>query len=159
MREEIVKILRAWAGPDGSQEAADRILALLSARVTPPATATLDAEDIVNSKPVISVFAACEWDELSEDGQAWVEAIIKETASRVVTPPAGAGREGWVLVPKEPTQAMRDAVSRQVDDFSREGATRLFTRDLWAAMIAAAPAPTDPTPEPHGGMPFGGPSV
>lgn len=35
-----------------------------------------EAEAICNSPAVLSIFAACEWEELSEDGQEWVKAII-----------------------------------------------------------------------------------
>ena len=36
------------------------------------------AEKIVNASPVINVFAACEWDSLSEDGKAWIAAIVEQ---------------------------------------------------------------------------------
>ena len=40
------------------------------------------AADIVDSEPVIKVFGACEWDELSDDGKQWVAAIVAETWRR-----------------------------------------------------------------------------
>lgn len=40
------------------------------------------AESIVNSKSVISIYAACEWDELSEDGKVWIAGIVRETLVR-----------------------------------------------------------------------------
>ncbi len=40
------------------------------------------AEDIVNSDPVIRIFAACEWDELHDDGKIWIAAIVRETLAR-----------------------------------------------------------------------------
>lgn len=40
------------------------------------------AEAIVNSDPVIGVYAACEWSELSEDGRAWVTAIVRAAYGR-----------------------------------------------------------------------------
>lgn len=53
------------------------------ARPTPPfvhpsAAEMLAAEQIVDSRPVISAFAACEWDELDIDGQVWAAAIVRE---------------------------------------------------------------------------------
>jgi len=42
----------------------------------------LFAEDVVNSDRVVRVYAACEWDELSDDGKAWIRAIIVETVVR-----------------------------------------------------------------------------
>lgn len=36
------------------------------------------AEIIVNSEPVITTYAACEWDELSEDGKLWVAEIVRQ---------------------------------------------------------------------------------
>lgn len=43
------------------------------------------AEKIVNSEPVIGTYAACEWDELHDDGKAWIAAIVHE-ALRVAAP-------------------------------------------------------------------------
>lgn len=41
-----------------------------------------EAQAIVDSREVLSVFAACEWDCLSEDGQVWVAAIVKLAQDR-----------------------------------------------------------------------------
>lgn len=58
-----------------------------------------------------------------------------EPAREAVAVPAG-----WKLVPVEPTRAMKDAVSRKVDDFAREHA-RLFVSEIWQDMLSASPAP------------------
>jgi hypothetical protein len=36
------------------------------------------AEAIVNTEPVTTTYAACEWDELHEDGKVWITAIVTE---------------------------------------------------------------------------------
>jgi hypothetical protein len=59
----------------------------------------------------------------------------EEPAREAVAVPAG-----WKLVPVEPTRAMKDAVSRKVDDFAREHA-RLFVSEIWQDMLSASPAP------------------
>lgn len=41
------------------------------------------AESVANSDSVMAVYAAPEFNELSEDGQAWVTAIVEETVSRL----------------------------------------------------------------------------
>lgn len=40
------------------------------------------AQEIVDSDPVISVYASCEWDELHDDGKLWIAAIVAETRRR-----------------------------------------------------------------------------
>ena len=40
------------------------------------------AEEIVNSDPVIGVYAACEWDDLHENGKVWIAAIVAEATAR-----------------------------------------------------------------------------
>jgi hypothetical protein len=40
------------------------------------------AEAIVDSDPVIGVYAACEWDCLSDDGKVWIAAIVAEAVKR-----------------------------------------------------------------------------
>lgn len=40
------------------------------------------AREIVDSDSVLSIFAACEWEELGDDGHDWVAAIIRETLAR-----------------------------------------------------------------------------
>lgn len=40
------------------------------------------AADIVDSNPVISIFAAVEWDCLNDDGKEWIIAIVRETVRR-----------------------------------------------------------------------------
>ncbi len=47
----------------------------------PPTAAEMHvARQIVDSPPVISTYAACEWDEMHEDGQVWLAAIVREAA-------------------------------------------------------------------------------
>lgn len=41
-----------------------------------------EAKAIVNSDEVLSVFAACEWDELNDDGHVWLAAIVKLAQDR-----------------------------------------------------------------------------
>jgi hypothetical protein len=40
------------------------------------------AQDIVDSDPVIRVYASCEWRELSDDGKVWIAAIVAEARRR-----------------------------------------------------------------------------
>lgn len=48
-----------------------------------PLTAFLGAaEEIVNSKSVLGIYAACEWDELHDDGKLWIAGIVRETCAR-----------------------------------------------------------------------------
>lgn len=69
------------------------------------------AERIVNSGPVISIFAACEWDEWHDDGKQWIAGIVRETiaqhrlAAFPTAEPEPAIPAGMVLVPLEPTEA------------------------------------------------------
>ncbi|GEM_PF-2724566 len=39
------------------------------------------AAEMTDSDPVISVFAAPQWDELNDDGKLWVAAIVRETVA------------------------------------------------------------------------------
>lgn len=48
-------------------------------RATPLGDMIGVAEAITDSEPVISVFAACEFNELNEDGRLWVAAIVRES--------------------------------------------------------------------------------
>lgn len=36
------------------------------------------AEEAVNSSRALSVFASCEWDDLSEHGKSWVAVVIDQ---------------------------------------------------------------------------------
>ena len=40
------------------------------------------AEVIVNSEPVVSVYASCEWGELGDDGKTWIATIVREARGR-----------------------------------------------------------------------------
>lgn len=45
----------------------------------PPTHAEMQtAQHIVDSPPVVATYAACEWDEMHEDGQVWLAAIVRE---------------------------------------------------------------------------------
>lgn len=46
------------------------------------------AQEIVDSEPVIGVYAACEWDELHDDGKLWISAIVAEARRRLAEQPA-----------------------------------------------------------------------
>jgi hypothetical protein len=41
-----------------------------------------EAEAVVESDPVVSSYASCEWDCLHEDGQLWIAAIVREALAR-----------------------------------------------------------------------------
>lgn len=43
------------------------------------------AREIVDSSRVLRTFAACEWDELTDDGKHWISAIVQEAQARAVT--------------------------------------------------------------------------
>lgn len=43
------------------------------------------AQEIVDSARVLRTYAACEWDELSEDGKQWISAIVQEAQARAMT--------------------------------------------------------------------------
>jgi len=48
-----------------------------------PTIAEMDAaRQIVDSPPVISTYAASEWDEMHEDGRVWLAAIVREAARK-----------------------------------------------------------------------------
>ncbi len=103
---------------------AQEALAALSSPATPeprPAPQRAIEHGLVDNPPMIR------WTELSGGAS--------ETAA------------GWKLVPVEPTRAMKDAVSRKVDDFARES-VRLFVTDIWSEMIAVSPPTPAATPEP-----------
>jgi hypothetical protein len=60
-------------------------------RPRPPGSADmLRARHIVDSPQVIGQFAACEWDELGDDGKVWIAAIVREAQA---APMAGSARE------------------------------------------------------------------
>lgn len=42
------------------------------------------AEAIVESDPVIRVYASCEWDCLHDDGKVWVAAIVQEAMAQAL---------------------------------------------------------------------------
>lgn len=52
----------------------------MSPFVPPTAMEMRAAQQIVDSSPVINTYAACGWDEMHEDGQIWLAAIVREAA-------------------------------------------------------------------------------
>lgn len=48
----------------------------------PDAALLAFAQAVVDSDPVLRVFASCEWDCLNDDGHVWIAAIIKEALAR-----------------------------------------------------------------------------
>lgn len=68
-----------------------------------------------------------------------IESLLAEVARRLAAraePQAGE----WVLVPREPTQAMLDANGESAFPAGKEWLER-DARSTWAAMLAAAPTP------------------
>ncbi|PZO77058.1 MAG: hypothetical protein DI640_01360 [Sphingomonas taxi] len=55
---------------------------LMSPFVHPTVAEMETARQIVDSPPVISTYAACAWDEMHDDGQVWLGAIIREAARK-----------------------------------------------------------------------------
>ena len=51
--------------------------------------------------------------------------------------------EGWVLVPKEPTEAMRTAGINAVEDSVYKYGMAINARAVWASMLAASPTPPE----------------
>lgn len=41
------------------------------------------AARVVDSDPVTCAYAACEWDELSDDGKVWIAAIVRESRASI----------------------------------------------------------------------------
>lgn len=70
----------------------------LSRETALPSTYELAAA-IVNSKPVLGVFAACEWDELSDDGKLWIAEIVAEAGRRFAEIPAPRKETGSNIKP------------------------------------------------------------
>jgi hypothetical protein len=51
-------------------------------RAQRPEAFAAQAEEIVNSDPVIRTYASSEWEELHDDGKLWICAIVRETLAR-----------------------------------------------------------------------------
>lgn len=61
----------------------------------------LDPKSICNSPNVFKdAYAASEWDELNEDGKAWVAAIVQETERRIRLAPLTDALATSLLSPK-----------------------------------------------------------
>ncbi len=74
---------------------------------------------IVESEPVLSTYAACEWDELSEDGRVWLAKIVREAS--LAAEQAGyerAEREivGWIRGFEPDGRDGKDAAVQAVRD-------------------------------------------
>ncbi len=86
-----------------------------------------------------------------------------EAASRQPTPAPAADaevRDGWKLVPVEPTEAMLDAAGGRTFDPSRWDDPTVDTAGIWSAMLAASPkapavALTSPGASTHSRLPRG----
>lgn len=61
---------------------------MISAIAAKDAKAWQSAREIAESAPVLGVFAAPEWEELSDDGKQWIFAIVQETQRRAFAPVA-----------------------------------------------------------------------
>ncbi len=61
----------------------------------------LDPKSICNSPNVFKdAYAASEWDELNEDGKAWVAAIVRETERRIKLSPMTTALTTSLLSPR-----------------------------------------------------------
>lgn len=52
---------------------------------------------IVDSDPVLRIYAACEWDCLSDDGKTWIAVIIREA---IKTPKRATSEPDWLKIAK-----------------------------------------------------------
>lgn len=43
------------------------------------------AQGIVDSYPVVTVYASCEWADLTDDGKLWICAIVRETLAQAAS--------------------------------------------------------------------------
>ena len=80
----------------------------------------------------------CGWDEPTKEMD-----IAGEIREYLATHPAerAAVPEGWVLVPRIPTQAMCDAFMKEEDEADYSGGPReIIIHDVWRAVLTAAPA-------------------
>lgn len=78
------------------------------------------------------------WDDTDYEDMA--RHMLSEKSEAVPTSLAGQVPDGYVLVPKEPTDAMIDAGSRACDEFCRHGGYE--QGHVYRAMLSAAPQPT-----------------
>ena len=91
----------------------------------------------------ISVFR---WTE-PESGETWeswycaaFDLLAAEIAALTPAPAGWRAPEGWQLVPKEPTQAMLDALDSAFEDPTDKA--NCWLRNGYAAMLTAAPLPS-----------------
>ena len=121
----------------------------MTTRQTPDAVREAVAKALYNFRPGCGwktvkgrpASYAIPWDEACEahkaDAYQEADAALAALDSR-----AGDAREGWKLVPVEPTEAMLDAYWKQTGE-SKEmrSRTHAYMRRYWSAMLAATPAP------------------
>lgn len=96
-----------------------------------------EAEAVVNSPAVIRTFAACEWDELGEDGQAWIAAIVAEAQLRACATPAPPPPDKLAMMREWVSFETGVAVSRIVGTGRDAPAVRARDALVWGARIVA----------------------
>jgi hypothetical protein len=74
-----------------------------------------------------------------------IQMMTKIATSEPVAQPADSGRvpEGWMLVPREPTTAILEALESTQQN--TEAGSLYNSVDCWEAMLAAAPQPGEPS--------------
>ena len=138
----------------------DRMLAFLAARKLPAALSTTPAVADITQRRCAGIRKAWEAGSWPDEGgisfllrhaEARVADLVSRSAPPQAAPAQGGVTEGYWLAPVILPRAMKDAVGRMVDDFSRDHA-RLFTVDIWNTLRAAAPHPpaTEAAPSPAG---------
>jgi hypothetical protein len=87
-----------------------------------------EAESIVNSDLVSKIFAACEWDELNEDGTMWATGIVQEAFARAALSGQGEAQGGWIVGNATGTRwrTWEGGMPEWTEDRSR--ATRYYSR-------------------------------
>jgi hypothetical protein len=80
-------------------------------------------------------------------GRHMMREMITALADRLEALAGPMEREGWVLVPREPTEAMINAAMESGPSDATKAATNSLDRhvgltvDIWTAMLSAAPKP------------------
>ena len=111
----------------------DRVYAPETVEVAPDSNEYLDAQRIVESPSVIGVYAAPEWDELGDDGKAWIVALIREArtlppSSETTVATATAMLLGGYGIGRATAEDRinRDAVTRAIFDADRATLARVI---------------------------------
>ena len=114
---------------------ADRCARALNA-LAKPYSAT--EEEVAHAEAAFFAYNQAQWDKNEPaDATEAIRAALQSLST--ISPPAQAGGgvpDGWVLVPREPTEEM----------IAASGVSPSFARDIWRAM-AASLASRPPTPE------------